>query len=242
VAIDQSYLKVMDRAIRDFLLPIFPKPRAACLGYPDLIVKKELLLSLFGEQAVALWPMSKWAREIVSWHRLPEDFGTVFDSQTLFDKYGIDVKFFDFMDHRNCEETLDLNHEISHDHKHAFDLLVDTGTLEHCFNVGIAFRNMCEMTSLKGIVISAAPLTKVNHGFWCFSPTAYFDGFVQNGFKILLFLGVVSDAGKIKFIEVHPIQRVILPPESIMIVVARREVLKDFTWPVQSKYQKVFSK
>ncbi len=232
----------MDRAVRDFLLPSFPRPRAACLGYPDLIVTEESLRSLFGEQAVSMWPKSKWTEEIVAWHGIPRDFGAIYDSQTLFDKYGVNARFFDVKAHRDCEEPLDLNQEISHDLKQAFDLLIDTGTLEHCFNVGIAFRNMCEMTSHKGIVISAAPLTKVNHGFWCFSPTAYFDGFVQNGFKVLSFLGVISEAGKPKLIDIHPTQRVILPPESIMIAVARREALQDFIWPVQSKYHTVFRK
>ena len=51
--------------------------------------------------------------------------------------------------------------------KNKYDLIFDVGTLEHCFNVGQAFKNIMEMTKLGGTIFMATA-SKINHGFWNF--------------------------------------------------------------------------
>lgn len=61
--------------------------------------------------------------------------------------------------------------------KEQYQLVIDTGTLEHCFNVGQAFMNVAVSVSIGGVILQAAPLNRFNHGFWSFSPTADHDFF-----------------------------------------------------------------
>jgi len=113
---------------------------------------------------------------------------------------------------------------------------VDTGTLEHCFNVGTAFENMCKLVRIGGLILSAAPMTKINHGFWNFSPCAYENYYEQNKYKILFLAGFYKDKGEIKKIKIEKNKRVIYPPEALIICVARKTSESTFKIPIQKKY------
>src|SRR6185437_5105535 len=114
---------------------------------------------------------------------------------------------------------------------------VDTGTCEHCFNVGRAFANACVATCAGGLIVHAAPLNRVNHGFWGFSPTVYPDFFEANGFDLVSMTGVAgSPAEGTRAFAVDPVARFAPPPDSAIYVLARRREVRALRWPVQRKY------
>lgn len=236
MAIDLGYLEVLNAVIIDIKLSNVAKGKVGCLSYPDLIVRRNLLSRFFKEDILQSWSVSKFQGEIKKWHGLPADHGEVFETENLFKAYDFDVEFLDVKAFRGVERILDLNEPLTLDLKGRYDLVVDTGTLEHCFNVGNAFRCMCEMVRKDGFLISAAPLSKMNHGFWNFSPTAYVDGLSQNGFEVISLDALVSTKEGVKKAKLPSVKRFMIASEAIAIVVARRRSIQNFRWPTQSKY------
>jgi hypothetical protein len=174
---------------------------------------------------------------ILRYHGRKEDSGPVPDTKSLMQLLGLRPEFVDVKKLRGYERILDLNEKIPTQLMSKFKLILDSGTLEHCFNVGQAFKNMCAFCDVGGIVITTAPATMVNHGFWNFSPTAYVDGFMDNGFKIL-FLGVQGNSKGMQNIPInHATRRMALGSESVLYCVAEKLAQKEFAWPTQSKYK-----
>jgi hypothetical protein len=69
---------------------------------------------------------------------------------------------------------VDLNYP--EDWPEKYDVVIDGGTAEHCFNVGQVFANILSAVRPDGgIVVHVNPLNMMNHGFWNISPTAYAD-------------------------------------------------------------------
>jgi len=77
----------------------------------------------------------------------------------------------------------DLNKEIPADMRERFALVLDAGTIEHIFDVATVLRNIVNMISLNGIVIHFSPASNyINHGFYSFSPTLFYDFYSSNDF------------------------------------------------------------
>jgi len=103
---------------------------------------------------------------------------------------------------------------------------------------------MCELVQRNGWVISMAPLSMTNHGFWNVNPTAYFDAFSQNGFSVHFLRGRTKSGLKIQLYDYIDAAsaRVRSPPaEAMLICIARRESEQAFKWPVQAKYLSMLS-
>ncbi len=80
----------------------------------------------------------------------------------------------------------DMNHDVSSKFTEQFDIVVDSGTAEHVFNVYQFFKNVHDITAPNGIMIHGLPFTGwVDHGFYNFQPTFYMDLAMANGYKIL---------------------------------------------------------
>ena len=80
---------------------------------------------------------------------------------------------------------LDLNKPVKRSLYNRFNNIVDTGTFEHIFNIPQALDNYSKMLKKKGfLVISTTCSNLIDHGFYSFSPTFFFDYFEKNGFKI----------------------------------------------------------
>jgi len=167
-------------------------------------------------------------------HHLTE----IIETSDFFNKLGCKADYFDFEKIRGDEIIADLNVPISSEYHGNYDLVVDTGTLEHCFNVGIAFENMCRLAKVGGLIVSAAPMTKINHGFWNFSPCAYDNYFRQNNFEIVFLDAFFKVNDGVKQANISPNNRQIAPPESILIAIARRTNVSTFNFPIQQKYLK----
>ena len=76
-----------------------------------------------------------------------------------------------------------------------FDVVVDIGTAEHIFNIGVYFQSIHEMTSEGGLMLHVLPaFGDTDHGFYNIHPTLYFDLAYENDYEIVDFV-YVDNAG-----------------------------------------------
>jgi len=82
-----------------------------------------------------------------------------------------------------AEELLNLNEpETPAALCDAFDVVLDSGTIEHVFNIGQAMTHCLKMTRPGGRIIHLTPSSNaVNHGFYSVSPTLYADFYSASG-------------------------------------------------------------
>ena len=70
--------------------------------------------------------------------------------------------------------------------KGKYDVIFDGGTAEHIFNFPQVLKNIHDLLKLGGIIIHASPShNHVDHGFYMFSPTVFYDFYSVNKFDIL---------------------------------------------------------
>jgi SAM-dependent methyltransferase len=211
---------------------------ALALGYPDLLVPAAALEKMLGVDLVGRLGERGDAEAIWAWHGLKGCREPLYDSIGMFEALGIDVTVCDIVAARGMERIVDLNEKLPDDLEASFDFVIDTGTCEHCFNVGMAFRNACEAVKIGGFLVHAAPLNRYNHGFWNFSPTVYPDYFEDNGFRLHLLTGIGGNiaAGFSPF-AVEPFTRFEPQTNAALYVVAERVERRPPVWPVQRKYR-----
>lgn len=86
----------------------------------------------------------------------------------------------------------DLNSciEERYDFTQRFDLVTNNGTTEHLFNQQAVFDNIHRLTSVGGLMLHAVPfLNYINHCFFNYSPTFFYNLAVANSYTLLA-LGV----------------------------------------------------
>jgi hypothetical protein len=245
MAIDKTYLSLVKSVLdqRDPATVGSNMTRAVCLSYPDLLVSEKDLVELFGDGIVSNLEIRKDDQMVRRLHSLPDNFGNIFLIESLFEQLQVQFDFIDIKKLQGPEEIVDLNEPLPPKYIESYGLVIDTGTLEHCFKVGTAFRSMCEMTAHGGVVISNAPLSLVNHGFWNFCPTAYFDCFDQNGFTLQFLQAVYKNADEVKMFDMlsTSTERRRISPEASVMCIAQRTSIQQFKWPVQTKYKAMLS-
>ena len=109
------------------------------------------------------------------------------DDTTLFRALGFDdVTSLDYSDFEGASYVVDLNQPgLPEALIGSFDVVLDSGTLEHVFHVPHALRNMMSMAKVGGRVIFLAPSSNhLDHGFYMFSPTFFSDYLAANRFRI----------------------------------------------------------
>ncbi|HXF78553.1 MAG TPA: hypothetical protein VN598_06805 [Usitatibacter sp.] len=238
MAIEALYLQYLKQAIDRGRGGEARRLRGLLLAYPDILVPRAALGRILGEEVLAGAGQRADAASIWSYHGLPGVADPMYDSVELFSRLGVDATVVDVAKLRGMERIVDLNSPLPDDLRGQFDLVVDTGTCEHCFNVAQAFVNSCEALAAGGILVHAAPLTRINHGFWSFNPTIYPDFFEDNGFELQVISGVTGTLKDgFRPFAVDTFRRFQAPPEAALYVVARRTEVRPVRWPVQRKYR-----
>ena len=208
-----------------------PKMKVASMGYPDIIMPFATIEHLFGScNDIAFRDDSE---EICKRHGLEPC--RIPDAHSLFRLMGCELHVYDIMQERGCERPCDLNESRNLAYAAAFyDVVLDVGTLEHCFNIGEAMRNMAGLVKAGGCIIHENPFNWGNHGFVNLNPTFYADFYVTNGFEIVT-LELADKAGAKAGV---PFGRrfVFTGREVNVFCIARRVTMQGFVWPVQSKY------
>jgi SAM-dependent methyltransferase len=143
----------------------------------------------------------------------------------------------------------DLNQPVPDAWHTQYDLIVDGGTLEHVFNVPVAFGNVMRMLKVGGRFVSVTPTEGwCGHGFYQFSPELFWRTFTRtNGFSVV---EMYATTGRGDYYAVSEPAAVKARVElcagiPVMLMVhARRDVQVDpFTEPPQqSDYVAVWSR
>ncbi len=211
---------------------------AACsAGYPDLLVSPRHLDDLLGAGASGEIPVRADSERILAWHGVTKLFDRVYDTVAVFHKLGYSLDVIDIHAARGNEIILDLNHPLPADFSRTYDLVLDTGTCEHCFNIGQAAINLASLVKTKGIIVQAMPLNSFNHGFYNVNPTWFHDFYPANGFSILFLRGVTNAVKSPEGFDLPAFERFFeVPRNSIMLLAARRDEARPLTMPVQHKY------
>ncbi|MEO1208065.1 MAG: hypothetical protein AAFX78_00850 [Cyanobacteria bacterium J06638_20] len=141
---------------------------------------------------------------------------------------------------------LDLNHEISLGQE--FDISINFGTGEHVFNVCQFFKTIHDCTKSGGIMLHVMPfLGWMDHGFFNFQPTIYWDLAESNHYEVLAFLFIngkqffhLADRQAVTqylmALRLEP-QKCSVIPSNIYVAMRKTEEPTDFQIPMQKFFQ-----
>lgn len=210
--------------------------RVASMGYPDLIAPPEMIEEILGANIHQL-KYREDSASIAKWHgvkhRIP-------DAHSFFFLQGTELDVYDIAEHRGGEIIVDLNYPFNHHRilQHrigTYDIVLDVGTVEHCFNVARAVMNMASLLKKDGIIIHENPYNCGNHGFYNLNPTWYADFYMTNNGFELMHCRLVTKDGRSAVIS--PIRRFkFIAEEANVFAMARRVEIKPMVYPMQSKY------
>ncbi len=135
----------------------------------------------------------------------------------------------------------DLNEVLVRDE--AVDVTINNGTAEHIFFAGRVFQSMHQCTKPDGLMMHEGPLINgwVNHGFYNFQPTLFFDLARHNDYDTLFFIGQIDPFNMVKVDGPDDIPALTESPEfpanPVFFVVFRKSGEdKDFSVPMQGYY------
>src|SRR3989344_105571 len=159
--------------------------------------------------------------------------------------------------YQGANVTHDLNREIPKELEKKFDVVIDSGTLEHVFNFPTAIANCMKMLKVGGTLFISTPANNyMGHGFYQFSPELFFRIFTEeNGFEVVTtmllkhpYLGaeLSSDQKLYEVIDPDTIkQRVSLISKMpvLLMMEARRVANKPIfaVYPQQSDYATIWN-
>lgn len=90
------------------------------------------------------------------------------------------VSALDFSDYEGANVIHDLNQPIPEELHEKYDLLFDSGSLEHVFNVPAALRNYVHLVREGGLLVLDLPVDGCSgHGFFQFSPELFYRYFTS---------------------------------------------------------------
>jgi hypothetical protein len=209
--------------------------RVASMGYPDMVAPPELLEELMGVRYGALKYRDDSER-ICRWHGLKSR--PIPDAHSFFGLMGASLDVYDIVETRGGEILCDLNEPMAH--TVPYDFVLDVGTIEHCFNIGQAAKNMAGLLGKDGVIFHSNPHNSGNHGFYGLQPTWFADFYGQDGFK-LLFCKLMQK-GSEEPVDVPLTGRFSCgAPEVNIFAAAQRVEVKPMKWPTQTKYQQIIT-
>lgn len=194
-------------ALALFAKEVVPRLRggtAVALGVPEIGASPHELTSILGRPV-----------RVATYAGIMESLG--FDSWST-----IDVSSYE-----GCDYVADLNVPLRGIPQ--FDLVIDNGTIEHCFNVAQAFFNAKALCKTGGIIFHNNPANWFGHGFWNMSPCAYFDFYEANGFSVDVFLRDVATQSW-EPLEYRPKLTRVLPARRFVVhaIATRMEAVPDY--------------
>ncbi len=163
----------------------FIKGNVLTLGQQNVWINLHQLKKLLRKYDLKEYSLKEhinYENKIKSWNNLNS---TNLSCQALLTIIGANkVDAVDISNYESANIILNLNNPVSKDLFEKYDVIIDSGTLEHIFNTPVALENICNMLKPEGSFFSTGPSSNfIDHGFYSFSPTLYFDFFGANGFK-----------------------------------------------------------
>lgn len=110
-------------------------------------------------------------------------------AKTFFEFLGIpkeeyyDIDKFDFDKPKILQ---DLEKPLDTKYHNFFNFVLDSGTIEHIFDVKTVMENIVNAVKVGGYALQVVPAENfLNHGFYQFSPTFFYDFYAANQFEII---------------------------------------------------------
>ncbi len=158
------------------------------------------------------------------------------------------VESIDFFPDEKPTHVLDLNRPVPAPMLEKFDLVFDGGTSEHCFATSEALCNAMRLVKAGGRVIHHSPLNNwVDHGFYQFSPTIFFDFYEANGFDQIAMAIHFIDGSRESYVDYDPRKDGSLPyglgggAKVLAFFSARKAApLGEIVFPIQGRYRRTF--
>lgn len=144
-----------------------------------------------------------WERFCAGWS-LPRPVGRA-DDFSFFQALGFDeVESLDVVADEMPTYVADLNRPLPKEWAGRFDCVYDGGTIEHVFNVAQSLKSVVRLLKVGGRAIHVAVMSNyIDHGFYQFSPTLFWDFYTANGFAVeRMYLADLLVSGSLEFL--HP--------------------------------------
>lgn len=224
---------LLDKLVHLCVAPAQPK-KLISAGYPDLLVNPSLIRHYLGNVPLEFHPDEA---AIVKWHNCAKITDRIVESRFFFEQLNTELTVLDHRTIRGNELVHDLNQPLPAEFHGSYDIVLDTGTVEHCFNIGQAAMNLASLLGEGGVIVQTLPLSSFNHGFYNVNPTWFHDFYsAANGFEIIEIKGVLNLFSPTYF-DPPPFTRFTGVPDSTsMFVMARRREMKPLAYPTQHKY------
>lgn len=214
-----------------------PGARIAAMGYPDIIAPEKLI----GELTKGiLTPLTyRIDSDVICRRHGLANSRRIPDAEAFFGLFGASMDVFDIVQERGGEILCDLNEPIDEKHVGQYDFVLDVGTLEHCFNIGAAARNMASLLKAGGVIFHENPFNWGNHGFYGLNPTWYGDFYGQPGFALQDCRFLMRDGKHSPFEGDERFGRFIWQHgEANCYAMAQRTEILPIGWPTQTKYKR----
>lgn len=160
-----------------------------------------------------------------------------------FDKYKcVDA------DGRHDSFVWDLNLPIPPEQRSTYDLVTNSGTTEHVFNVAQVFKNIHDLARKGSIMIHVVPFQGyINHGFYNYQPCFFEDLAFENQYTIIQKYVIVDEIGspdsaesaemmpysEKEFLDVFKNDK---KTEAVLYYALKKEEDSDFRIPFQGIY------
>lgn len=208
--------------INSFIVQVLQKikpKKLLTLGYPDVILPETPFLTPHPQEEEKRLMHNTSLR--------------VYDFSSLAKHLGFEYTSVDFKAWRGEEKLKNLDYPCK---LGSYDFILDPGTLEHCFNIAQAFKNVHNALQVDGHVLHYSVLNFPNHGFYCISPVLYHDLYALNKYKLM---GMwVEDNGKVSSMNekyyMYPFMFNGKPPS--VCILAQKKHKGPLKIPFQSKY------
>ena len=174
-------------------------------------------------------------------------FGKTLHQDSFFKILGFSkVDSLDYFENEKPTYVADLNKPLRIDLYNKYDMVFDGGTIEHCFNVNEVLSNVIKLLKVGGLVVHHVPMTGwVEHGFYQFSPSLFYDFYGANGFDNLK--AIIHQIGKKSYyIDYDPdlisVFNNMKKVTMIFFIAQKMTELMDIKEPIQSIWLNKFAK
>lgn len=145
----------------------------------------------------------------------------------------------DYSDFAGDVVHVNLNEPLPDHLRNTADLLIDPGTLEHCFNIGVAFANVVEALDVGGIAFHVNPANWIDHGFYNICPCFYHDAYAANGFEDIRVYGRHMDnLTAVRMNDVRHTKMLSSTDRQLFHAIAVKAIDQPFVMPMQERYAK----
>lgn len=181
--------------------------------------------------------------------KINKDAASYIHAITFFEFIGINKKKYYDIDKFAFDKPRiihDLQYPMNQKYHNFFNLVIDSGTLEHIFDVRSVMENIIKITKLRGFVLQFIPAQNfLNHGFYQFSPTFFYDFYSNNGFEIIESYLIEIRGSTDRFYQYNQEKDytgLFFNPKNRLVncfLVRKKSILKKTTLPDQFFYKKL---